>query len=287
MTWSLPLESDVQLVVFTDLDGTLLDHETYSFQPAKEALEVLRDQQIPVILCSSKTRAEIELIQLDLRLTHPFISENGGAIFLPRGYFPITPADALRRGDYEILESGLPYWQLVETLHRIAKQVGVKVVGFSDLTNEEVAQDCKLSVLEARLAKLREYDEPFRILRPTPGNQSRLFRGLHRAGLRCIRGGRYFHVTGVADKGQAVRRLCALFKQVWQKVATIGLGDSLNDLPLLQEADVPVVVRNPASGAATRLLRKVPTAHLTRAEGPRGWNEAILEMVGRRTSEAN
>ena len=85
------MKPDGGLVVFTDLDGTLLDHETYSYGPAQEALDLLERKRIPLILCSSKTRAEIELIQLDLRLRHPFISENGGAIFMPRAYFPFTP----------------------------------------------------------------------------------------------------------------------------------------------------------------------------------------------------
>ena len=89
---------DARLVVFTDLDGALLDYETYSFSAASEALELLRRHEIPVVLCSSKTHAEIEHIQLDLRLRHPFISENGGAIFLPRGYFLFTP-DGVRSFD--------------------------------------------------------------------------------------------------------------------------------------------------------------------------------------------
>jgi mannosyl-3-phosphoglycerate phosphatase len=267
------------LVVFTDLDGTLLDHETYSFAAAGEALDLLARQGIPLILCSSKTRAEIELIQLDLRLRHPFVSENGGATFLPRGYFTFTLEGAQHVGGYDVVEFGVPYWRLVETLHRVAGKLGISVTGFSDMSGEEVAQDCHLPLTEARLAKLREYDEPFRILNSSPTTRSRLFDSLRKAGLRCTRGGRYYHVTGVADKGAAIRTLRSLYEKAWSKVKAVGLGDSLNDLSLLQEVDIPIVVRNPAGGAATRLLRKVPTAHLTRAAGPRGWNEAILKLV--------
>jgi len=274
------VKPDVQVVVFTDLDGTLLDHETYSYAPATEALDLLERRGIPLILCSSKTRAEIELIQLDLRLRHPFISENGGAVFIPRGYFPFAPEGARNIEGYEALEFGTTYWQLVEVLHRLSAERGIKVVSFSDMSVEEVAQDCKLSAMEARLAKLREYDEPFRILKSSPAARSRLFDALHEAGLRCTRGGRYYHVTGVADKGAAIRTLRLLYEQAWGKVMAVGLGDSLNDLSLLQEVDIPIVVRNPAGGTATRLLRKVPTARLTNAPGPSGWNEAILEVVG-------
>jgi mannosyl-3-phosphoglycerate phosphatase len=273
------VKPNARLVFFTDLDGTLLDHETYSHSAAQEALDLVERRQIPLVLCSSKTRAEMELIQTDLRLRHPFISENGGAGFIPRGYFPLSPEGTQSVEGYVAIEFGAPYWQLVEALHRISAGLGIRVVGFSDMPVEEVTQDCKLSPMEARLAKLREYDEPFRILGSSPAARSKLLDALHEAGLRCTKGGRYYHVTGVTDKGLAIRKLKSLYAQSWGEVLSVGLGDSLNDLPLLQEVDIPIVVRNPAAGAATRLLRKIPTARISSAPGPRGWNEMVLKVV--------
>ena len=276
-----PMNNENRLVVFTDLDGCLLDHDTYSFAPAAEALAVLAAQEIPLVLCSSKTRAEIEMLQQDLGIAHPFLNENGGALFLPRGYFQFPIRESRAMAGYDVLEFGLPYYRVVESLHRVVRELEIPVVGFSDMTTEEVAKDFKLSLMEARLAKLREYDEPFRILDPSPAARSRLFKALHRAGLRCTRGGRYNHLTGVTDKGLGVRTLKSLYERAWGKIVAVGLGDAHNDLSLLQEADIPIVVQNPASDATNRLLRKVPTARLTSAPGPRGWNEAILEVVKR------
>jgi mannosyl-3-phosphoglycerate phosphatase len=275
------VKANARLVVFTDLDGTLLDHETYSHSAAQEALDLVERQRIPLILCSSKTRAEMELIQTDLRLRHPFISENGGAIFMPRGYFPLSLEGTRSVEGYVAIEFGAPYWQLVEALHRISAGLRVRVVGFSDMSVEEVTQDCRLSPMEARLAKLREYDEPFRILGSSPASRSKLLDALHEAGLRCTKGGRYYHVTGVTDKGLAIKKLKSLYVESWGEVLTVGLGDSLNDLPLLQEVDIPIVVRNPAAGATTRLLRKIPTARISSAPGPRGWNKMVLEVVAK------
>ena len=109
-------------------------------------------------------------------------------------------------------------------------------------------------------------------LKPTTGMSKSL-------ATRCRGGGRYHHLTGVTDKGLGVRTLKSLYRRAWGKVGAVGLGDGLNDLSLLQEADIPIVVQNPASDAAARLLRKVPTARLTSAPGPQGWNETILEVV--------
>ena len=66
-------------VVFTDLDGTLLEHSTYSFAEAEEALDLLRSQDIPLVICTSKTRSEVEFWRRLLGNEHPFIVENGGA----------------------------------------------------------------------------------------------------------------------------------------------------------------------------------------------------------------
>ena len=76
-----------KLIIFTDLDGTLLDHKTYSFENAFEALQAIKEKNIPLIICSSKTRSEIEYYREKLSNNHPFVSENGGGIFLPEGYF--------------------------------------------------------------------------------------------------------------------------------------------------------------------------------------------------------
>ena len=76
-----------KLVIFTDLDGTLLDRNTYSFEPAQSTLHLIKQKNIPLVLSSSKTRAEIEFYRRRLENDHPFISENGGAVFIPRDYF--------------------------------------------------------------------------------------------------------------------------------------------------------------------------------------------------------
>ena len=267
-------------VVFTDVDGTLLDHHTYSFAAAREALDLLRRRHIPLILCSSKTRAELELLQLDLRVgLHPLISENGGGIFVPRGYFRFAIDGARLLSGYEVIEFGLPYFRLVESLHRAAQAHGVRVVGFSDLSVEEIAAECGLSLLEARLAKLRDHDEPFRVLDADPAARSHLLTALHRDGLRCTRGGRYHHLTGRNDKGRAVRALKALYQKAGHRVLAIGLGDGLNDLPMLREVDLPIIVPNPAAGGTARLLRKIPTAQLAPAAGPLGWNLAVTLAI--------
>ena len=86
-------------VIFTDLDGTLLDAADYSYAEAQPALGQVAESGTPLVLCSSKTRAELEVYRKRLANAHPFISENGGGIFIPIGYFSVS-IDAERSAGY-------------------------------------------------------------------------------------------------------------------------------------------------------------------------------------------
>ncbi|MDO8862561.1 HAD hydrolase family protein [Haliea sp. E1-2-M8] len=96
------------LLVFSDLDGSLLDHRDYSFRAALPGLEALREREIPLIFCSSKTRAEIEPLRARLDNRDPFIVENGAAVFIPRGSFGQTPPDCRREDDGWVREFAPP-----------------------------------------------------------------------------------------------------------------------------------------------------------------------------------
>src|SRR5215204_785786 len=155
-----------QLVVFSDLDGTLLDHDTYSFDAARPALERLGHAGVPVVLCTSKTRAEVEPLREALENDSPFIVENGGAAFIPDGYFSgeIDIPDAERVGDMLVVALSDPYAELVAALGRASRESGVRVRGFADMTDAEVAAATGLPIEDARRARRREFDEPFEII---------------------------------------------------------------------------------------------------------------------------
>lgn len=268
-------------VVFTDLDGTLLDHDTYSFEPAAGALHLLNERGIPVVICSSKTRAEIESIQRAMGIEHPFVSENGGALFVPRGYFSFPVEGGRRDGRHDAFEFSLRYPRVVATLRARARAAGASVIGFADLSPEQLAAVCGLSVAQARLAKRRDYDEPFTVVDGGATARGALFGALRAAGLTCTSGGRFDHVTGAAGKGQAVRVARALYARAsGRRVLAIGLGDGLNDVSMFREVDVPVLVGSHSLPGVARLLRGLSVARLTERRGPEGWADAIHEFLG-------
>lgn len=266
----------MKFVIFTDLDGTLLDPVSYSWEAARPALDRIRRKAIPLIICSSKTRGEIEHIRNQMDNPDPFISENGGAIFIPESYFPFSLPFDQKIAGYRVIELGTPYKRLREALKIIAEKAGVVLKGYGDMPPEEIAAQTGLSIEDARLAKQREYDEPF-TLTASPKERQRAIQWIEQMGLHWTRGSRYDHLMGGNDKGKAVKRLIALFEQKCGKVTTVGLGDSPNDLPMLAAVNYPVLVQK-SDGSYDEDV-DLPNLEQTSGIGPVGWNAAILELL--------
>jgi len=270
-----------KILIFTDLDGTLLDYHTYSFQPALSALKELKKRKIPVIICTSKTRAEIEVYQQNLDNHHPFISENGGAIYSPKGYFK-TPFSTLKEKDnYLVKELGTPYHILREKLFEITNKFSQKVRGFGDMSTEEIQKDFGLDQREASKAKRREHDEPFYfVISPDQDTLKRIQDDFSRMGLNMVKGGRLFHLSGGSDKGKALRILKEMFQKEWEsEIKSIGLGDSLNDLTMLLEVDLPVLVKLHNGKYEEKVKKTLEKPFLPEGIGPKGWNEAVFKIL--------
>jgi mannosyl-3-phosphoglycerate phosphatase len=267
---------------FTDLDGCLLDSDTYSFEAARPALDALRAIDIPVILVSGKTRAEIEPLRQRLDHHDPFIVENGAAVFVPLNTFDFPLERSRRRSTYHIIELGTPYALLRDVLKQIEDSVDTPLRGFGDLSLDDIMDETGLSRENALRAKLREFDEPF-LLDGPPQLIEEVCRQIVTRGLCWTRGGRFFHLTGANDKGRAANILLRCYKRHWrmnglaEDLETVGIGDSLNDLALLLSVDHPVLVQKPDGSYDPDI--NLPGLIRAPGIGPAGWNHAVLELL--------
>jgi mannosyl-3-phosphoglycerate phosphatase len=269
------LQECAAIAVFTDLDGSLLDHDTYSFEDARPALERIRARRIPLVFTSSKTRPEIERLQAAMGIREPFIVENGAAVFFPDGYRNWPVDDGAREPPYRVIRLGATYADIRRWI--LSLRPGFNIRGFGDLSLEDIERLSGLASAEAGLAKQREFTEPFLIDddQPIMGLQALAAA----AGFTITRGGRFYHLMGAGqDKGVAVRRAASVIRRhMGQPLCTIGLGDSANDASMLQRMDIPILIPHPDGS-----YEDVEVAHLRKARHPgsRGWNDMILELLG-------
>lgn len=273
----------VRLIVFSDLDGCLLDRSSGSFEPARPALLALQRSGVPLVLCSGKTRAEMEPLAARLGLHTPLVVENGGAIVLPSDPAELEWRAAGRgAGEAFVLPLGVPRARLVEALPLVARDAGVEVRGFSGMSAPEVAALTGLCPADAELALVRDFDEPF-LVQGVNGRDPRLDARLDAAarkhGLRVSHGGWLYHLHGPTDKGQGARAVARLYDGGAGR--TVGLGDAASDVPLLLAVDRPLLVPGP-DGVDPALERALPQAERAPQPGPEGWNAAVLAVLAGR-----
>ncbi len=267
-------------IIYTDLDGTLLD-DSYSFDAALPALQSIRKKGIPLVLCSSKTRAEIEFYRTRLGNHQPFISENGGGIFIPKGYFAPTAYGTLvslsEEKEYLVVQLGARYADLRRVVQELRNE-GFAIKGFGDMTIEEVAASTGLNRKEAEMAKEREFDEPF-VLGVGSKTVKELFDAVRMKGFSAIEGRWFHHLLGSSDKGKAIGILSGLFTRQIGTITTLGIGDGPNDIPMLQKVDLPVIVQKPDGTYDDRI--QIPGLVKARGSGPVGWNDFVENWLSK------
>lgn len=264
-------------LILTDLDGTLIDHHTYSAEPARPALDASATAGVPVVLCSSKTRAEMHALASRLGLAPaPLIAENGSVVWWPPRWPAAAGAHASGDGDGSIAVLGAPAAHLLRVLPRLGGVISRRLLPLSLMSTDEVVARTGLTADVARLAAAREYSQPF-VVEGDEVPLAVLQAAARQLGVRVTQGGRFFHLIGQTDKGAAarvVRDTCAPANRA------LGLGDAPNDLPLLQAVDVAVIVPQPDRGCHPELLGALPGARHAPCPGPAGWNAAVLEWLG-------
>lgn len=271
------------LLVFTDLDGSLLDHTTYDHAPASEWLERLRQWRVPVIINTSKTAAEVVVLYQTLGLDAPFVCENGAAIRLPASWcLDETPDES----GFATIVSGTPRERLRAFLTTVRGREGFRFRGFGDLSITDIARYTGLSEAAAARAAERSASEPL-IWEDSEAALSRFRLLLTGAGLSLTRGGRFHHVMGEgSDKGRVIVQLSDRYQLiVGEKPITVGLGDGPNDLPMLAAVDHAVLIRGEhdldmtLDGAFARQTT-VPI-YKTTQKGPAGWSEGLDHWLGK------
>lgn len=250
-------------IVLTDLDGTLLDADDFSFEAALPAIERLRAARIPIVPVTSKTVAELVPLATRLGLSGPAIVESGGAIA------------SLEEGSWVVTPLGVPIEQIRARVPAIEARSEARLSLFSSMDESEAERSSGLGGVALERARQRQFDEPFILLE---GELARVARAAEAHGLVVREGARFHHLCGPVTKGEAVCRLLATWAE---RPRVIALGDAPMDGEFLALADLPVIVCGRDGRPNAALVAEVPDAMVTREPAPRGWAEAINAILDR------
>ena len=268
----------LNLLIATDLDGTLLDHNNYSFTDAQPALQLINNYKIPLIINTSKTCSEVVLIRQELDNKHPFIVENGSGVLLPIDYFPELDTQSMCIQDNLILKTfGTTLNQILAILTDLKTKYGFQFKGFSDMSVDELSNRTGLNRQQAEQAKDRLFSEPI-VWMDNDKHWKIFYQQLQTMGLQILRGGRFLHISGGGNKGSALDWLKNSYSAYWRQTPVlIAAGDSQNDMAMLEIADHAVVVRSPVNPPLS--LNKHRNVSTTQECGPKGWNVTMLNLI--------
>jgi mannosyl-3-phosphoglycerate phosphatase len=267
-------------LIFTALEGALLDSRTGSFAEAEEALSELDRRHIPLILVTSRTRAEIEPLRRKLEHSHPFITESGGGIFFPDGYFNVKIPGAERSGRYLCVALGRPYKEVCAALDDISEESGVGVTGFHHMGAREIAENTGLRPREAELARDREFEEPFFFTSADEQAITRFVAAAREHGCDTRPGQTFWHFSSGCDTARAVRTLTKLFRDATRtKLRAVGIGGAAEDLPWLRAVDQAVLLPGRAVDSGHSDANELKNIARGEIAGAAGWNTSILNTI--------
>ena len=255
------------LWVVSDVDGTLMDH-SYDLTPAKETIKLLQKLSIPVILCTSKTAAEVKVIRKQLNLTDPYIVENGAAIY----------GESLKKVNGEII-LGEKYGILENILTSISNEINYDLIPLNNISDIEATELTGLKGDSLKLMRDRHWSMTF--LNPPQIKEEEINICCKKFNVEIFKGNRMSHMLSInSNKGKAINALKKYSNN--PNIKIIGLGDSPNDLPLLLNSDYKIVIPG-TSGPNMNLIEQLNDYKFTLAIHPNGygWKSEINKLINK------
>ena len=250
------------ILVFTDLDGTFLDHDRYDYDAALPAVKRLLALGATILPVTSKTLAEIEALNLPFG-SDAAIAENG-MVLLQNGRVQTKSAS---------------YQDITGFIAELPAAMRSLIQGFHTMSIQDVVDYTGLSEAQAQRAKQRLASEPFLFA----GNATILADLQNRAdqaGLSLTRGGRFYHLMGRGDKAMAVQDFITAYRHdnPQASLVTIALGDGPNDAAMLACVDYGVKIPNP-HGADFQISKPKGKIIKACAAGPEGWHDSLMSIL--------
>lgn len=253
---------------FSDLDGTILDHDTYSYDESITALKMLREKDIPLIMVSSKTFEEMYLLSMELGLDAAFAFENGCGIAYP------VPEETGFRAEITGPGAGM----LARYIPVLAEKTGLRITPITSMSDDEIVSVTGLDVENARLARMRRGSLPFLAGGSVLGEEELfdLNDGISDSNIRVTAGARFNHIIPYGfGKGVAVKKIIEFYRDKFKNdIFSAGAGDSPADIPMLDAVDVSYIIKG-HNGYSI----KIYGARVMDGAGPAGFVQAVTDFI--------
>ena len=264
---------DMNLIFFSDIDGTIINNNSFSYGNNVKIIKELLEAGHYVIFNSSKTFYEIDHILKSENLSIPFICETGGGVYCPRGFC----GDNLnKRSDYDIIfESAKTSDFHTKIKSILLEEFKNEVLFFDDMSLKMKEKFSGLSAKDLERASMRDFSIPFK-WHTVNKKLNKLKSILHDFQLTVIKGGRFFHICSNFDKYSAMQHILSFMNHNFpqETFKTVGIGDSSNDIEMLNKTDYKCIVQSINNISLIEGLSNKKFI-LSTTHAPEGWQECI------------
>ena len=257
------MEKKFKVLIFTDLDGSLLHRDSFKFDDIKDYLKQILSEGILIIPNSSKTEKEILEFNSELGLSLPYISENGAVINGLDELNENLPRQLILSREKENL---LKIFQNI-----VPNNLQKKCKWLSEMDTKDQALIFGLEDKKLEMALDRKYTIPF-IFKGNKIEKNELSKIIKNNGLCLQEGGRVINLTDKINKAKALKVFVRFFKKNYKNVKTIAVGDNYNDLDMLEVSDFPCLVFNDKFRLDEIHIKNLIT---TNKPSPEGWADVI------------
>ena len=257
------MNKKLSVIIFTDLDGTLLHRDTFKFDEIKDYINSLISKGIIIIPNTSKTEAEIEDFNKKLDLNLPFISENGSAIFgldtLNKNFPNNIVLSREKEITLKIFQKNVPenLRSKCKLITKMEKKIQRKIFGLTDKNLKNVLN--------------RNYSTSI-LFKGNSEQKKDLFKIVKNIGLSLHEGGRVINICDNVSKVKAMNRVIKMIKKIENEIKTIGVGDNYNDLDMLRNSNIACLVFN------DQFLMEpinINNCIVSKQSAPLGWEEVV------------
>lgn len=267
-----------RVIVFTP--ANLLGSPTHSQHPASEALNEIERRKIPLVLSTGGTRAQLEPLRRKIGHSHPFVTEGGGGLFIPDGYFALRLEGARRVGRYLCVPFGHPSAECSEAVQDIAKEAGAEVVRYVEMNARDISRNTGMTERDAEGSREREFSERFFFAGNTDLAAPSFERVAKEHDWHIRRFQPFWELYSGNDEGKSVQYLMRLYRKALRsRVRSVGIGTSVEDLSLLAASDQAFILPLSPNRFDDKLLSNLPNAAKIDVPGSPGWNQTVLDLL--------